>query len=540
MFRPSLRNFRICAPSFVYFCCFAAGAYAAIAPGAFYRRFCAVPLILLAGHLSGQSLYTSCSNLFLFAAAFCWCVYFSGSPRQNYLRRMPREECWAKLQLRITEKSAIPPELADLKIGQRYCVQIIAMQTHIETNWQATRGKLLLQAAPDKLAELEELRIGDLLVLEGCLLLPPGENEAAAYYGRHLKIQGYRRILLVSKIHSTMRVDGGVLLYCQRAIQRLRGFLALRMAAGLDDADSLRALLALSLGMYELLSPAIKQDFIRSGTIHIFSISGLHVGMVILLLERFLRLCGCKLKTRWFCLPLFLLGYLLLTGCSTSALRAFNMSLFFIYSSMRFRVPNALNALGLSGLITLAGNPLYIMHSGFIYSYLIVIVLILSWQPMQQVKMILLEKQRWIPRKYQSRISLERAGANLAAALGSSCMAWAASAGITLEINGILCLLSPLINLPLGTNVFLVLAFCPLKLLLDLLPGAAVFSALTMQTLLKSLLFLAESGAASAMTLRTQPFSRSQTLLYYACLTVCLLIMHSKSLLLQNEEDEKK
>lgn len=530
MLRASLYNFRICTPGFVGFCCFAAGCFAAALPVGICCCLSLVLLMLWAARLSGAKLLGSCGSVLLFAAAYLWCVYYASSPRQSYLRQLPREECWVRLQVRISEQSAVPPALARLKSGGGSGrAEILAMQTHLCPDWQKARGRLILRGAGDKMSLLEDFRLGDQLVLEGCLLLPPGENEAAAYYGRHLLIQGYRRILLVSKVRDSVHIEAGALLACRRGIQRLRGFLALRMAAGLNEPESLRALLALSLGMYELLSPAIKQDFIRSGTIHIFSISGLHVGMIILLLECLLRLCRCKLKTRWCCLPLFLWAYLLLTGCSTSALRAFNMSLFFIYSCARFRVPNALNALGLSGLITLAGNPLYIMHSGFIYSYLIVAVLILSWQPIQQAKMILLEKQRWIPRQLQGRISLERKAAGLAAAICSSFVAWLASAGITLKLNGILCLLSPVINIPLGGNVFLVLAFCPLKLLLDLLPGGAALSGFVMQTLLKSLLFLAEAGANSVLTLRAVPFSRSQSLAYYACLTLCLLIMHSQT-----------
>ena len=111
--------------------------------------------------------------------------------------------------------------------------------------------------------------------------------------------------------------------------------LAIRLVSGLDHPDAARMLLALGLGMSGLLRAETNQRFIRSGTIHIFSISGLHVGMVVLLAESFFRSCGLGLRLRWFLLVPVLLGYLLLTGTSPSVLRAFYMSL--LYACWRFR-----------------------------------------------------------------------------------------------------------------------------------------------------------------------------------------------------------
>ena len=60
------------------------------------------------------------------------------------------------------------------------------------------------------------------------------------------------------------------------------------------------------------------------------------------------------------------------------------------------------------------------LHSGFIYSYLIVIVLILAWNQFRAGKAVLLEKRRWIPRKYQGFRFCGHNWRNLFAALASS------------------------------------------------------------------------------------------------------------------------
>jgi len=528
--RQTIQNILNTSPAFWQFCCFAAGAAGAACALDWLLLLFIAGGVLFCCWLGKGTFIRHCSSLLLTMAGYGWACLFLACPWQTYLQQMPRQEGYARLCLRICEAPALPPELQELSSGrEKWHAKILAMNTNLDTHWQPAAGKVLLQSSKELRSQLQQLELGQTLIAEGCLLLPPQEKSAGGYYGRHLNIIGIRRIFLLQAITRNIPAEDGVQLKIARRLQRIRGVLALRLVSGISNPDAARMLLALGLGMSELLGSETNQRFIRSGTIHIFSISGLHVSMVILLAESFFRSCGLALRLRWFLLAPLLLGYLLLTGSSPSVLRAFNMSMLVLYACWRFRPPSALNGLGFSGLLALTGNPLYILHSGFLYSYLIVIVLILAWGPIRNGKAVLLEKRRWVPRKYQGFFRLESLAGNLAATLASSTIAWLGSAGITLRINGLLCLLSPLINLPLGSTVFLILAFCPLKLLLSFAwPAAQKISNSIAQALLNSLQFWAEAAADSSLTWNAIPFSNLENFLYHLALGLWLLTITAR------------
>lgn len=527
----ALHSILVTAPAFWCFCCFASGAAVALYhPGWFWQIVLALALFLCSW-LGKNKLCESCWSLLLALAGYAWGLLFFACPWQTYLQKMPRQECYARLALQISEAPGLPQELQKLSSGrEKWQAKILALQTHASVCWQSASGSVLLQSNKDCLSELQQLKLGQRIIAEGCLLLPPAKGSPGAYYGDYLKVLGMRRIFRLQKILVVDSMEPGFPLRFRKKLQDFRGRLACRLAAGIRDPDACRMLLALGLGMHELLRTETNRQFIRSGTIHIFSISGLHVGMVILLAEGVLRCCGFGLRLRWFLLLPLLSAYLLLTGNSASALRAFHMCLLLLYACWRFRPPSALNGLGFSGLLALIGNPLYVLHSGFLYSYLIVLVLILGWPAIGELRAILQEKTRWIPRKYQGTIRFHRLGSNLATAFAGSFLAWLGSAGISLRLNGQLCLLSPLLNLPLGSTVFIILAFCPLKLLLGFVPAGQVFSARLAEFLLYNLLFWAETGAASRLTWYAVPFSNQETFLYHLALILWLLTLMSRNL----------
>jgi len=528
--RQATQNIMNTSPAFWQFCCFASGAAAGACHLSGFLLVLSAFGIFFCCWLGRATFIRHCSALFLAIAGYAWACLFLACPWQTYLRHMPRREGYAQLYLRICEAPALPPELQELSSGrEKWHAEILAMRNHLNTRWQPAAGKVLLRSSKAMREQLQQLELGEMLIGEGCLLLPPAENSSGGYYGRYLQTLGIQRVFLLQAINQKLGIDTGIQMRIARWLQKIRGVMAIRLVSGLDHPDAARMLLALGLGMNGLLRTETNQRFIRSGTIHIFSISGLHVGMVVLLAESFFRSCGLRLRLRWFLLVPVLLGYLLLTGTSPSVLRAFYMSLLCLYACWRFRPPSALNSLGFSGLLALIGNPLYILHSGFLYSYLIVAVLILGWGSIREMKAVLLERRRWIPRKYQGWHRLEGNLANLAAALASSALAWIGSAGITLRINGQLCLLSPLVNLPLGTTVFLILAFCPLKLLLAFTcPAAQKISNGIAKVLLNSLQFWAETASDSLLTWNAVPFSNLENFLYHLALGLWLLIITAK------------
>jgi competence protein ComEC len=122
----------------------------------------------------------------------------------------------------------------------------------------------------------------------------------------------------------------------------------------------------------------------RSGTFHIFSISGLHVMIIAGAMHRFLRWARVPRRAGVIlALPVLWL-YVQVTGGSAPAMRAFLMIAFLLGSKV-FRLPgNPLAALVASALMTLLLDPLQLFSTGFQMSYAVVTALIIMGAPLSE------------------------------------------------------------------------------------------------------------------------------------------------------------
>jgi len=130
---------------------------------------------------------------------------------------------------------------------------------------------------------------------------------------------------------------------------------------------------ALILGVKDHLDNDIKQAYASAGAMHVLAVSGLHVGIVYLLLELvFGRLkhhspAGQKLFTFLSVAAIWL--YALITGLSPSVLRAATMFSMVAIGEVNTRKGNIYNTLGLSAFILLLSDPYLIYSVGFQLSY---------------------------------------------------------------------------------------------------------------------------------------------------------------------------
>lgn len=148
--------------------------------------------------------------------------------------------------------------------------------------------------------------------------------------------------------------------------------------AGLEGKD-LAFVSALVLGYKDLLNDELKNDFSRSGTIHILAVSGLHVGIVYLILSVVLSFLQ---KHRYGKLLHFLLIlssiwlYAFFTGFSPSVVRASVMFSFILLGKATNRQINIYNIIAASAFFILFFDPEIILELGFQLSYLAVISIV--------------------------------------------------------------------------------------------------------------------------------------------------------------------
>lgn len=145
------------------------------------------------------------------------------------------------------------------------------------------------------------------------------------------------------------------------------------LSMGLEQAPAPAGLLqALLLGYRHELSDALYQTFSRTGTLHIFAISGLHVGVMAAILIAVLKILGVS-KPAWgvYLIPL-LFFYVVSTGMKPSAFRAFTMASVYFAAPLMHRKPDPVSAIALAALILLALNPLQLSDPGFLLSFTVV------------------------------------------------------------------------------------------------------------------------------------------------------------------------
>ncbi|MBI2875020.1 MAG: DNA internalization-related competence protein ComEC/Rec2 [Firmicutes bacterium] len=209
---------------------------------------------------------------------------------------------------------------------------------------------------------------GDHIRLEGRLTWPrPRTNPGGFDYAGYLAAQGVR-LLFTASPQGLSRLAAP---HSARPGAALAG-LRMRMAAGIGLAlpSPRRELLAaLVLGETGDLPDRIIEDLQRAGIIHLVSISGLHVGLLLGACLAIAERAGCPRRPALAGGLILLVGYALLVGGRPPVWRAVIMAGAGAGAFWLGRPRDGGNALALAALVLLALNPLMILSPGFQLSF---------------------------------------------------------------------------------------------------------------------------------------------------------------------------
>lgn len=188
-----------------------------------------------------------------------------------------------------------------------------------------------------------------------------------------------------------------------------RDFIAQKLSIlpdkGIADTPPARAYKAMILGDKSLLEKDAKDDFSKTGTMHIFAVSGLHVGMLAFVAFLFLNALGVAKNLQPFvCLPILFL-YVNICQARPSAMRAFLMIAFVWLSVALCRKPKTFAALCAAFVVSLLINPNDLFDAGFELSYAIVCAIVLyatgliefieKWRGFRPRKLPILKKMQF-------------------------------------------------------------------------------------------------------------------------------------------------
>lgn len=140
------------------------------------------------------------------------------------------------------------------------------------------------------------------------------------------------------------------------------------------DINSYAICAALLTGYDDEIDKSVMDAFSHSGTLHVLSVSGLHTGLIYLVLGYLFDLVDRKKKyrfTRFMFITIILWSFALITGFSSPVLRAVIMFNLLGLGKIFFRgdYRNQMNILLVSAFLLLTYNPWFITDVGFQLSY---------------------------------------------------------------------------------------------------------------------------------------------------------------------------
>jgi len=220
------------------------------------------------------------------------------------------------------------------------------------------------------------LKTGDRIVFEGTSTeIPPPQNPGQYDFRRRSSIHRiYHRFYL--KNDSWERVEPADKFNVRAFSSDLRNrFLNVYKSAGIGGQEY-AVLSALVLGYDDEIDAGIMQAFSASGTLHILSVSGMHVGIIFTALSTLLIFMERKKSLhipRLVILLLALWFYAFLTGLSPSVIRSSMMFSFIIIGQSLNRTSNIYNSLSMSALcIFMLFDPLMLFDVGLQLSFIAV------------------------------------------------------------------------------------------------------------------------------------------------------------------------
>jgi ComEC/Rec2-related protein len=230
-----------------------------------------------------------------------------------------------------------------------------------------------------------EIAYGDVISLSGRLHLPePPRNPGQFDYRRFLERHDWVGLLEVTRSEHFEILDSRPHPFKATAL-KARHRMAKAITRDLEGEHDICAILqAMVLGMRDEASPELEEPFRFSGTLHIFAVSGLHVGIFALIAWLTLKPFGLSRAQVTLLLIPLLFFYAFITGWRPSAVRAATMATVFLASFCVRREPRLLNSLGLAALLILAFNSNQLFLPGFELSFAVLLSIIMFTKALQR------------------------------------------------------------------------------------------------------------------------------------------------------------
>lgn len=170
------------------------------------------------------------------------------------------------------------------------------------------------------------------------------------------------------------------------------------------EGEAYAIVAAMALGDRSALDKDLRQTYNVSGAAHVLALSGMHIGIIYVLLSLLMSGRRRRIVTQ-VVLVVAIWGFVFLVGMPVSAVRAATMLSLYALLSLGYREKMSINALAFTALVILMVSPFTLFDIGFQMSYMAVLS-ILVWMPVLE---------RWPSPSFLQRHRLVRWGWGLTA-----------------------------------------------------------------------------------------------------------------------------
>ena len=314
-----------------------------------------VLFLLIFHHLKQKFLFTFFSWVFFFSVGFSTVFSQNDVHKENYYQHFIENDFTAVLQIKKILKAS--------NFSDKYEAEVI------QINQQKTVGKILLNIQKDSMKN--ELNIDDKIVVKSFFQdVNSPLNPHQFKYKEYLEKQGiYQQVFLnISEFKIVENTGVTISGFAHKIRESIRESLYKYSFS----KDELAVISALLLGQRQDISKELIDEYSKAGAIHILAVSGLHIGIILLILSWLFTPIenvknGKLLKA--FLIVLFLWMFACIAGLSASVVRAVTMFTFLaigtVFQSKKVIEYSLISSMFLLLLI----KPLFLFDVGFQLSY---------------------------------------------------------------------------------------------------------------------------------------------------------------------------
>ena len=301
---------------------------------------------------------------------------------------------------------------APIEKAKSYLCKVEVTQYFDSVSANLAHGKAVLYFQKDSAAS--KLLFGDRLLI-ATEFSPPdkAQNPDGFNYAAYLKRQGVGATSYISA-DSWQLTGNNPAFSIQREADKCRKYLLNVYREFKIEGDEFAVLAALTLGFTDDLQPDLLKSYSATGAMHILSVSGMHVGVVYVVMAFLLSFLNKNQRTKvlkTILIAVFLWGYAFITGLSPAVIRATLMFSFVAIATCFERKSQIYNTIFMSILVMLLYNPNLLYDVGFQLSYSAVLSIIF-FQP--------IVTKLYSPKNKLAKLSWDIFSVSIAAQLGTT------------------------------------------------------------------------------------------------------------------------